>query len=229
MAPSCFFLVFGPVGFWEDDRGTDLASESEDSEEVVEEGSEAEDMEAEGFFESPLIVAEESEEAAWTIDAGCEVDLGAIAGFTVQVGAGASEPESDSDSDSDSDSEADSLLPATAAWLTVCTEAGALLTLPSELPGDRELSESEAEEESEDEDKASFLLGFVSTFLGLPGRGAGVVLALEVLAFLGRSPSRWQGRVPRRFRREPAPVQRLGRGREVLSGEHPFISLGSAS
>jgi hypothetical protein len=26
-----------------------------------------------------------------------------------------------------------------------------------------------------------------------------------------------------------APVQRLGRGREVLSGEHPFLSLGSAS
>lgn len=181
MAPSCFFLVFGPVDFWEDGRGTDSASESEDSEEVAEEGSEAEDMEAEGFFESPLIVAEESEEAAWTIDAGCEVDLGAIAGFTVEVGAGASEPGSDSDSDSD----ADSPLPATAAWLTVCTEAGALLALPLELPGGRELSESEAEEESEDEDEASFLLGFVSTFLGPPGRGAGVVLALEVfLAFL---------------------------------------------
>lgn len=88
-------LGFRSCNFWEDGRGTDLASEPEDSEEVAEEGSEAEHMEAEGFFESPLIVAEESEEAAWTIDAGCEVDLGAIAGFTVEVGAGASEPESD--------------------------------------------------------------------------------------------------------------------------------------
>jgi hypothetical protein len=31
------------------------------------------------------------------------------------------------------------------------------------------------------------------------------------------------------FLREPAPVQRLSRGREVLSGEYPFSSLCSAS
>jgi hypothetical protein len=36
-------------------------------------------------------------------------------------------------------------------------------------------------------------------------------------------------RVPRSFLRELALVQLLDRGREVLSGEHPLSSLGSAS
>lgn len=115
LAPSCFFLVFSATGFLGEDFEGDSELESEDSDEVAEEASEAADMEAEGFLESPLMVAEESEEGACTSAGGCPLVLARTADFADGTWAGASKLESESDAEA----EADSLLSDTGAGLTV--------------------------------------------------------------------------------------------------------------
>ena len=99
LAPLCFFSSFGTSGFFGE---PDL--EVEDSDEVAEERSEAEDIETEGFFESPLIVADESEDGAWTSDGGCAVVLVETLAFCVEAGRGEWESESDSDAEEEVDS-----------------------------------------------------------------------------------------------------------------------------
>jgi len=176
LAPSCFFLFFCTAGFSGEDSKGDSESGS-DSDEVAEEGSEAEDIETEGFFESPLIVADESEEAAWTGDAGCALALIGTSNFGAEAEMGAS------DLESDSEEEADSLLSDTGAGLTTFSEARPLATSTVDFsaPNGEELSLSEAEDEDED----SSTLGFVSTFLAVAGSIAGAVVEFEVvLTFL---------------------------------------------
>jgi hypothetical protein len=104
LAPLCFFLNFGTSGFFGDNPAGEPDLEVEDSDEVAEERSEAEDIETEGFFESPLIVADESEDGAWTSDGGCAVVLVGTLAFCVEAGRGELESESDSDAEEEVDS-----------------------------------------------------------------------------------------------------------------------------
>jgi len=95
-------LTFGTSAFFGDNLAVEPGFEVEDSEEVAEERPEAEDIETEGFFESPLIVADESDDGAWTRDGGCAVVFGGTLAFCIEAGMGESESDSDAEEDDDS-------------------------------------------------------------------------------------------------------------------------------
>jgi hypothetical protein len=97
-------LTFGTSGVFGDNLAIEPGLEVEDSDEVAEERPEAEDIKTEGFFESPLIVADESDDGAWTRGGGCAVVLVGTLAFCIEAGTGESE------SDSDAEGEEDSLL-----------------------------------------------------------------------------------------------------------------------
>lgn len=102
-APSCFLAGFVVAAFLDDGSPEVPESGPEDADEVADERSEAEDKDMDGFLESPLIVADESDDGTWTSDAGREVGLVRTSDFTVEVGGGDADAESDVD-------ESDSLL-----------------------------------------------------------------------------------------------------------------------
>src|SRR2546423_15288435 len=134
LAPSCFLFAFCAAGFLEEDLGAVSELDSGESDEVAEDGSEAEDMDAEGFLESPLIVADESD-GAWT-SAGGAVVLEWSSVIVVNAGAAESESESDPADDADEDDEeeeATTLLPDTRAALGGFSEARAFPTLTADF------------------------------------------------------------------------------------------------